>query len=81
MAKKNKDNKIQYGSEEHLLAIERAYGLRSEVAKKVVEEFESGKKEWDVNYYERCKQMVALLDNPAPKAVSTRRGWKRDRTY
>ena len=72
---------IQYGSDDHIKAIQRAYGIRPEVAKKVVQEFEEGTKDWDVTYYEKCKRMVALLDNPEPEAVSPRDGWKRDRSY
>lgn len=78
---RNKVDGIQYGSDEHILVIQRAYGIRPEVARKVVKEFEDGTKDWDVTYYEKCKRMVALLDNPEPVAVSPREGWKRDRSY
>lgn len=82
MAKKKEDTKtIPYGSDEHVAAIQNAYGIRPNVAKKVVEEFESGKKDWDVNYYDKCKRMMSLIDNPEPKAVSPRKGWKRDKSY
>lgn len=78
---RNKVDGIQYGSDEHIMAIRRAYGIRPEIARKVVQEFEDGTKDWDVNYYEKCKRMVSLLENPEPKSVSPREGWKRDRSY
>jgi hypothetical protein len=81
MATKTKDTRIQFGSEEHFSAIRTAYKIRPEVAKKVVKEFESGEKDWDVDYYERCKSMLSIINNPKPKAVSPRKGWKRDKGY
>ena len=72
---------VQYGSDEHIDALRRAYGIRPEIARIVVKEFEDGTKDWDVLFYEKCKRLVALLDNPEPKAVSPREGWKRDRSY
>jgi hypothetical protein len=82
MARKKEDtSKIQYGSEEHITAIRNAYGIRPEIAEKVVKEFESGEKDWDVNFYDKCKRMMSLIDNPEPEPVSTRKGWKRDRSY
>jgi len=80
MTRKKTDG-IQYGSDEHIAAIKQAYGIRPEIATKVVKEFEDGTKDWDVNYYEKCKRLVSLLENPTPKAVSPREGWKRDRSY
>jgi phosphosulfolactate synthase (CoM biosynthesis protein A) len=76
-----KSDGVQFGSEEHIAAIKQAYGIRPEIAKKVVKEFEDGTKDWDVNYYEKCKRLVSLLENPTPKAISPREGWKRDRSY
>jgi len=82
MARKKEDlSKIQYGSEEHVSAIKNAYGIRPEIAEKVVKEFEDGTKDWDVNYYEKCKRMMSLIENPEPKPISPRQGWKRDRSY
>lgn len=82
MARKKEDvNKIQFGSDEHITAIQSAYGIRKEVARKVVTEFEEGTKNWDVGYYDKCKRMISLIDNPQPKPVSPRKGWKRDRSY
>ena len=82
MARKKEDtSKIQFGSDEHISAIQNAYKIRPEIAERVVKEFESGEKEWDVNYYDRCKRMMAVINNPEPKAVSPRPGWKRDKSY
>ena len=82
MARKKEDtNKIQYGSEEHIAAIQSAYGLRTEVARKVIKEFEDGTKDWPVDYYDKCKRMISIIDNPEPVAVSPRKGWKRDKSY
>ena len=82
MAKEQENSqKIEYGSDEHISAIRNAYGIRPEIAKKVVKEFESGEKEWEHGYYDKCKRMMSLIKNPTPKAVSPRKGWKRDRSY
>jgi len=81
MAKKKEDNKIQYGSERHIATIQRAYGILEPIARKVVKEFEAGEKDWDVDYYQKCKAMLAVIDQPEPVAVSPRKGWKRDRSY
>lgn len=79
--KKEDTNVIQHGSDAHISAIQRAYKIRPEIAKKVVKEFESGEKDWDINFYDKCKRMVDMIENPEPKAVSPREGWKRDRSY
>jgi hypothetical protein len=79
--KKENSQKIEYGSDEHLAAIQNAYKIRPEIAKKVVETFESGEKEWPHDYYDKCKRMLSVIENPTPHAVSPREGWKRDRSY
>lgn len=82
MARKKEDlSKIQYGSEEHIAAVRNAYKIRPEIAEKVVKEFESGEKDWDVDYYDRCKRMLSIINSPKPSVVSSREGWKRDRNY
>ncbi len=82
MARKKEDlSKIQYGSEEHIAAVRNAYKIRPEIAEKVVKEFESGEKDWDVDYYDRCKRMLSIINSPKPSVVSKREGWKRDRNY
>jgi hypothetical protein len=82
MARRKQDESvIQYGSEEHVSAIQNAYGIRPEIAEKVIREFESGEKDWDVNYYSKCKRMMSVINAPEPKAISQRQGWKRDRSY
>jgi hypothetical protein len=77
----NEDKKVQHGSDEHLAVIQSAYGVRPEIAKKVVKEFEDGTKDWPVDYYDKCKRMLSVINNPEPVAVSPRKGWKRDRSY
>jgi len=79
--KEEKVSKIQFGSDEHIAAITNAYKIRPEIATKVIKEFESGEKAWDVDYYDKCKRMMSVINNPQPKAVSSRKGWKRDRSY
>jgi len=83
MAKKQKKTQepISYGSAQHIAAIQGAYRIRPEVAKRVVETFESGEREWPYDYYDKCKRMISLIDNPTPRAVSPRAGWKRDKNY
>lgn len=82
MPRKKEDiSKIQYGSEEHVAAVRNAYKIRPEIAEKVVREFESGEKDWDVDYYDKCKRMMSIINNPEPKVVSPREGWKRDKGY
>lgn len=82
MAKKQEDtSKIAYGSDEHIATIQRAYGVRKEIAQKVVKEFESGEKDWDVDFYEKCKRMMSVINSPTPAVVSPRKGWKRGRSY
>ncbi len=79
--KASTEKHIEYGSDEHIAGLENAYKIRRSIAEKVVKEFESGEKDWDVNYYERCKRLISIIDSPKPKAVSPREGWKRDRSY
>lgn len=79
--KKENPSKIQFGSDEHIAAVQNAYGIRPEIAEKVVKEFESGEKDWDVNFYDKCKRMLSVIKGGEPKPVSQREGWKRDRSY
>jgi len=83
MATKTKKNEstIQFGSEEHVSAVQNAYKIRPQVAQKVVEQFEKGEGNWEVAYYDKCKRMMSVINNPIPKPVSPRKGWKRDRSY
>ena len=79
--KKVKVSKIQFGSDEHIATVKNSYKIRPEIATKVIKEFESGEKDWDVNYYDRCKRMMSIINSPKPRAVSPREGWKRDKGY
>lgn len=81
MAKKKEDvGKIEFGSEQHVAALENAYGVRKNIAEKVVDEFESGKREWDITFYDKCKRLMDVL-NTKPEPTSSREGWKRTRGY
>lgn len=81
MAKRKEDvKKIEFGSEQHVAALENAYGVRKNIAEKVVKQFESGEREWDITFYDKCKRFMDVISKK-PEPTSPREGWKRTRGY